>query len=480
MTETEIRELEIEQLRRIEHEKYRDYIPIGKTEKFLDKFGSLDYLVGLYSAANGVGKTASLCNVVAHLCFPCGNPYFQQPLFTRFPYPKHIRIASDTETIHGTTIPSLKEWLPRGRYKTTKRGKNYEALFTTDTGFTIDILTYEQSPKQFESANVGLILLDEPPPESIFKACIARTRTGGMLGIFATPLTGSAWMFDQLMYEDEKALEDAYRFMIMADMEDACIDHGVRGFLKHENIKRIVAQYTDDDMQARVFGKPQHLLGMIFKMWNREVHVIDPFEIKRDDFVVIHALDTHPRVKEAGLWVARDRQGDWYVIDELWEDADTEQLATLIKQKNSMYPVVDMLLEPGAFNEDKHNPGTSLAKDYAKHGLNYRPGSKQRTAAIAKIKKMLTYEQSQDKMVRPPRLYVFRNCQRLVWEIEHYKWQEFKGITAEDKDPKGVPVDKDDHLIEDLGRIVLEEPNFFFFEQPVEDERYEDPIEDIY
>ena len=57
-------------------------------------------------------------------------------------------------------------------------------------------------------------------------------------------------------------------------------------------------------------------------------------------------------------------------------------------------------------------------------------------------------------------MYVFDNCKKFIHEIEHYRWQEWKGSTGEDKNRKEKPVDKDDHLIECLGRILFQEPIF--------------------
>jgi len=60
-------------------------------------------------------------------------------------------------------------------------------------------MTYDQSLTEFESATLGWCYFDEPPPLAIFKATVARMRRGGIIFIGATPLTGSAWMYDNLV-----------------------------------------------------------------------------------------------------------------------------------------------------------------------------------------------------------------------------------------------------------------------------------------
>jgi len=171
--------------------------------------GEDETFISLFSAANGVGKTAASCNMLAHILYgSSGNKFFDYPLYNNFPYPKRGRIVSDPTTIAGTIVPELKKWLPPGRYTTNKGGKNYEYKWITDTGFEFDLMSYEQGVKEFESSTLGFAFFDEPPPFAIFKATVARMRLGGIIWIGATPLTGSFWMYDELvMHPDTKKVE---------------------------------------------------------------------------------------------------------------------------------------------------------------------------------------------------------------------------------------------------------------------------------
>lgn len=180
-------------------------MPNLKVEKFIEMVGSDKIFVSLLSAANGVGKTAAGANMLAHILYGySGNPYFDHPLYRSFPYPKKGRIVSDPTTVSETLVPEIKAWLPPDRYKTDKRGKNYEYRWRTDTGFSFDIMTYEQGPKEFESSTLGFCWFDEPPPQAIYKATVARMRKGGVIFITATPLTGSAWMYDSLVASPDR------------------------------------------------------------------------------------------------------------------------------------------------------------------------------------------------------------------------------------------------------------------------------------
>ena len=168
--EAEIAMIRAELQRRQQDERYKLYVPTGKGEEFLDMAFSNESFISLFSAANGIGKSALMMNALANLCFPCGNKFFQQDLFKKWKYLKQIRIVSDPTNIEKNIVPELKLWFPRGKYTTEKKGKHFESYFLTSTGWEIDLMSTEQDPKEFESVNLGMVWIDEPVPESIYKA----------------------------------------------------------------------------------------------------------------------------------------------------------------------------------------------------------------------------------------------------------------------------------------------------------------------
>jgi len=478
MTDEEWRAYQVELLRRLEHERYRYYEPTGVGEEFIDAVACGENFIVLYSAANGVGKTATGANILAHMFWNTGeNAYFNEGIFKEFPWKKKGRIVSDPTNLTKNIIPELKFWFPEGRYTTHKGNKTFESIFETDTGFEFDLMTYEQDAREFEGVTLGWAWFDEPPPENIFKATVSRMRKGGIIIITATPLAGSAYLYDAFAkgnYKVEVTSEEggvtaeytrkvAY---IEAGIESACKQHGIRGHLEHEHIMNIIAEYSEEEKQARIYGKFQHLVGLVFKRWNRKIHVIKPFALDPSEYVVWHALDPHPRTKDAGLWVAIDRKGRKFVVDELWVKPEngTKELAYLLKNKHAQYRVVKQLIDPSASIVNQHDEdGKSLTERLNALGCNYEDASKERTLANQRIMDAMTYQRLEEtgEFIQTPELYVFENCQQLIWEIEHWRWQELKGRSAETKGTPNAPIDKDDHLIEDLGRILIQEPAWF-------------------
>lgn len=461
------RRVEEEVTFRLTKEKYKYYEPNGKCEEFIQAVGSGDYFVVLFSAANGVGKSAAGANVVANIVFGNKNPYFDGKLYEKWPFPKKGRIVTNPKNIDGIA-DALHEWLPAGKYKTSKAGKSYEAKWESiRTGWKWDMMSYEQNVDEFEGPTLGWVWFDEPPTKEIYKACVSRLRKGGIIFITATMLKGSGWMFDHIVdgRSDDGELQElakVQRKYIEAPVEAACKQHGVRGHLNHSDIEKMIAEYDEDEKQARVYGKFQHLVGMIFKTFNRQIHVIKPFQIDMRNYCVYEFLDPHPRNPDATLWIAIDRKGRKFVVDELYLKCQNgaEELATNIKNKSSTYRIVRRMCDPSAFIEDQHT-NKSLASRLADHGLIYLEASKTRTASDKRIQEALNYVQlPTGEFVKEPEFYIFDTCKRLIFEMEHYRWDEWSGKTGENRDAKEKPVDKDDHMIENLGRCLIQEPGF--------------------
>lgn len=482
-TDTEVytpRDLLVEKARRLTEEQYRYYEPTGKGEEFINAFADGDNFIILYSAANGVGKTCTLVNLLAHLFWNTGeNPYFNGKLFKDFPYSKRGRIVSTPTNVEKNIIPEMKQWFPKGKYKTGKGNKKFESIWKTSTGWEFDIMTYEQDSMEFEGATLGWAVFDEPPPQAILKATISRMRKGGIIIIGATPLGGSAYLYDQFAkgsMEVELTSSETGAVMkyerkigyIECDIESACREHGVRGHLRHDDIMKMIAEYSEDEKQARIYGKFQHLVGLVFKTFSRQVHVIPAFDINMRDYTVYEALDPHPRNPDAVIWIAVDRKGTKFVIDEAFIKVESEEdLASKIKAKASQYRVVKRIADPSAWVNNQHNAdGKCLADKLADYGLSYIPASKARTMSDRRIATALKYIEINGYMQKAPEMYIFDTCPVTISEFEHYRWQEYTGKGADNHNANEKPVDKDDHFIEDIGRILYSEPQFIQYVPP--------------
>lgn len=276
------------------------------------------------------------------------------------------------------------------------------------------------------------------------------------------------------MAEKPKEIEEPYKRkigVVEADIESNCIEHGVRGILRHKDIMAMISEYTEEDKQARVYGRFQHLTGLVFKTFSRRVHVVKPFLIKPQDFMVIELLDPHPRNPDAIMWLAIDPKGRKYIVDEIFEKfTGVDDMAYKIKQRGSQYRIVQRRADPSAWTPDNTDrSGVTLASKLADRGLSYLQASKQRTTGTQLIIDALFYQANevngQLNFISEPMLYVFESCPRTIWEFEHWQYNEYSGKAADRKDQSEKPQDKDDHMMENLGRGLIHEMPFRVIQQ---------------
>lgn len=449
----------------------RSYIPNGKAEEFIELVGQDKHFVNMFIGANGVSKSATGANILANIIYGPQNDYFKHPLFEKWPYLKRARIIADPTTIKVKIIPELEKWFPQNEvkrfpeanYEASKEGKNYVCKIETNTGWTIDIMSTEQDAKEFESADIGVVWIDEPMPKDKFMATLARGRMGMIIIWTFTPLTFSAWI-KNWMDEHQGDTVD----YVEAEMEDNCKVHGVRGILEHSHIKKISDACPEDEKEARVFGKFGHLVGRVHKLFRRKIHVIQPFKINSSLFATYKAIDPHPRVPDHVLYISVDNKGRKYATGEVISEGKTELLYQRMKAFEAAmdYRIEGRLIDPSAYNDDQHREEKSVGSLLFDLGESYIKGSKDLMAGIKRTNDALGYELKEGMLVRPPELYFFDTCTVAIKQIEEYVWSEWKGSARDEKQPNARPKDVNDHQVENLHRLLLSEPVFIPQQSP--------------
>lgn len=462
------------------------YVPNGKSQDFIEMVGSGKHVVNLFCAANGVGKSCSGANILANIIFGPQSNWFKSGEFTwtdedgvaqtrkavpmtifeQWPYPKRARIISDPTTIKSKIIPELEKWFPvnevkafpEAMYELGKEGKNYVCKIQTKTGWTIDIMSTEQDSKEFESADISLVWIDEPIPKDKFMATLARGRLGLIVIWTFTPLTFSAWIKEWM---DEHA-DGEYCDYVEAEMEDNCKIHGVRGILEHANIERVVSGMSEDEKEARAFGRFGHLIGRVHKLFKRKIHVVEPFPLDEKLYATYKALDPHARTADHCLYLSVNSRRQMYITGEVISEGGTRALYERMKSfENVMhYRIEGRLIDPSAYNTDQHKDEGSVGEQLEDMGERYVKGSKDMMAGIKRTNDALFYELREGRLIRPPEIYIFSTCVTAIKQLEEYVWQEWKGSAKDSKQANAKPVDRNDHQCENLHRLLLCEPCF--------------------
>ena len=417
--------------RRMVEERCRYYKPNAKVQDFIKHVGNGKHFVYLILAANGIGKTAAWANIFANIFWGPQNEFFDYPLFRNWPYDKHLRVVTEANDLGetGTIDKEIKYWWPKGRYSAEKHGKNYNFVYKTDTGFLMDKFSNAQEPKEFESATLGAVAFNEPPSEDIFNACVGRMRRGGILMFQITPLRGSAWIQDRLVDS-----HDQDSVSVTADIEDACIEHGVRGHLSHKNIERMMSKWDPDERDARAHGKFMHLSSVILgKSFRREHHVVDD-SLKPPDgsqwFTVVDPARGKPWAIGLG-WV--DPRGQIVFDDEY----PREDWLRIKETKLTIRDYVDIirLMEKGKpvetriidrhFANARNDYGTTLKRDLSeKFDLDFRDSyacEEEVETGIQKVKDLLGFnDRMPEDTLNFPRLKFKNRCKNIIRACERW------------------------------------------------------------
>jgi len=425
-----------ELVRRKTEEKCRYFTPNGKQEEFINVIGEGKKTVVILSAGNGLGKTATVINVLANIIWGPQNQYFKKPIFEKWPYPKRARVVTESKNVEeiGAIDQEIKTWWPLGRYKASKNGKLFLSQYEMDNGWIMDKMSYEQDKKEFESSTLGLVVFDEPPPKPIFDACKWRLRMGGIILISMTPLEGAAWIFEEGGLLDSEDCQIVY-----ADIEDNCKVHGVRGVLEHQHIEKMLSGASPEEIEARKSGKPLSMVNTIFgSLWVPDVHIIEDDVEPPPGSQFGMTVDPGDGKPYAITWWWVDPRGH-IVFDYNWPE---ENWVKVLRNKDYQtlrmedYLKIFAQYEKGRRMEwrimDRHygntrdgRTGRSLIDDWsALYGVDFQPSyncEEEIDTGIRKVKDYLKFDKKQPlNAMNLPRLYVKKRCKNVIMSVP--KW----------------------------------------------------------
>jgi transcriptional regulator with XRE-family HTH domain len=419
--------------------------------------------------------------------------------------PVEIRITGEDweEHVGNTLMKELKAFALPGLYETSKNNVGVEAHWINKkNGSVFSLMTYKQDPALFESFVGHGWWPDEPPPESIWGPMSrALFTTGGKVFMSMTPIK-EPWIYDNLMRSgrpdvevvqnvslwDAPHLYDADLNTLMkcgftqeearkwlgAEMEEARktkylpeSEAHLREKLRNRTVKfitefgqeleldafayaaqnlkiyRFIKDLKDEtERLPRVFGIPKHLMGLVWKNFNPDVHKVAPFKIPID-WPVEFQIDFHPNEKHAIIFHTIDPWGRHFFLEEVFDHLTNDQIVDEIARRKQKHQwrmrrgEIDALAK-GDSSYVRNRFGQTedsfyvIERGLKKHGINLGVGSKSEQNYIAAVDEWMTHV--------PPLFYIFDNCVEAISQIE--RWT---------RDDNGKPSDKG-HFPECIGR----------------------------
>lgn len=411
--------------------------PNGAQDKLIKLIGDKQPHVGIFSAANGIGKTTAIANVMANIIWGPQNSFFDYPIFREWPYPKRIRFITDPKLVEeiGPLHSEIKKWWPRGKYSCSKAGKSYYSQYKAN-GFLLDIMSYDQDLKQFEGATLGGIFFDEPPVRTIWNASLARLRMGGIACVFMTPLTQAAWFFDEVVPRHLDSI-------VYGDIEENCKTHGTRGQLEHANIERMVSEMDVDEVEARAHGKAMYLQGLVFKNFEPSVHILNQHVSVPSGAQVWQIVDPHGDKPFACIWGFCDRSGTLFQVDE-WPNEDfykmhgctlgIQDYKRIFAQKEQGWNVTKRIMDRHFSEVRTVHTRATLREEFARVGINYEisyhGGVGEVHNGVVKVRDFLAYDTTTPiTAMNKPKFFISPQCSNTIksfqrWSIDQ-KTQEY-------------------------------------------------------
>lgn len=313
--------------------------------------------------------------------------------------------------------------------------------------------SFKHAWRSAESSDFDFIHYDEPPPQPMFIANKrGLTDRNGKFWINATPVE-EQWVNEEfspggraLTQVDPDGLtfrkteRGGERYIITATIYD-------NPYISDAGRAEFEASLNKEEKECRLRGLPMNLAGLVYKEFIYDLHVLcdvpkgwKSFSQPPLDYCVRLGWDVHDAIPQAILLVATAPNGEVFVYDEVFESKMVGESASTLRGKVEGRWVCDQLIDPRAVIE---SPVTdeSILDELAKFDLYFDMGSKDMMGGISKVREHLNLRTPTGM----PRIWFSPECYETLREIQRYCYN-----------PKTQkPIDKDDHMLENLRRILL-------------------------
>lgn len=417
-----------------------------------------------FTGGNGVGKTLDMTIHLAGISL--GNIFLNQDYFNHKFYdvmkerrkikPLIVWIVCEAADVSatGSVYTTIKEFIPTAKFE--KAGSNYykEIIIPApEKGYHpthCTIKTFEQDLVAFSGSNCDNILLNEPlPDKDKYDECVGRTRRGGYMSTFMTPLKAVAYM--QKIVKDFN-MKDMVCHTKGSIWENCCDVPGTRGVLKKIDIDAQIAVWKRNPitLRARVYGDFVHLAGAVFPIFDNDIHIIQhdkiPQKIEKT-MMLSMAIDHHPKKPAVAVWMTLDALGVWRVVAEYPSDPWDE---IIINEKSIRHFGCDFKLiesgktqqfrymrdspevfvrlgDPNAFRcEQAHNRHTIQQQymDDCDLDININVDNSIELRHD-KIRDLLYYDITRGiSFANSPKLYIYQTCQNTINAFNYYLLKE--------------------------------------------------------
>jgi phage terminase large subunit-like protein len=322
---------------------------------------------------------------------------------------------------------------------------------TLANGSFCEFMSYDQDVDKFAGTSRHIIWMDEEPPKAIFDENMMRlVDTGGFWSLTMTPVEEMTWTYDGLYLPAKEGLRK---------------DIDVFEVSTHENIyvsdlmmDMMTQGLTEEDRKARLHGKFIRHEGAIYGPYIQSSTFLrqDPIESQNWDmlkrrWIHFRGMDHGYRNPTCYLWACVDEEGRMIVYDEYYESKRLvgENAEHVLRKTEELgVEIAYTVGDPSIGNTDPISGG-SVHSEYAINGIGIVLGNNDVNTGISRVGWRL----------KNNLLFIGPRCTKLKWELGRYRWDKFinKKI-AERSNEKDKPMKKDDHAVDALRYMVMQQP----------------------
>ena len=436
--------------------------PTGALEPIIKIIGETKFVTTIINnqGNNKGGKTALGAAILSNTIWDYEPTYFGYPNFMEWPFLdnsgnpiKRIRIVGSSKNVSdtGPIRTEILKWWPRGRYTEYRDSKAYYSKYISDTGWLVDVMTFNQSPKDFEGPLISFHWVDEPPGAELIGAFTSRHSNGGIILFTQTP-ERAAPMLDCLSDLKDKGMPI---IKISSKLDDNSITSGTlnstgtkRGLMTDEQIDSFKKSCPPDQYNARVLGIGSEKEGKIYKDFS-EIHYSKNFDIFDPRFLKANcytAIDMHekfyPFITFWAVFPPNDQGVCYHVCYNEWPTfstmnayyddirksvefnmtiKDLSQIIKIQEREHFGYNVIKRGIDPRFASKNEN------ILEFRKHGIIFDvPKAEKISTQRDKIRTLMSYDKSLGivNIFNEPSFYITPNCKNMIRMFQRHYWED--------------------------------------------------------
>lgn len=297
----------------------------------------------------------------------------------------------------------------------------------------------DQGREKFQGTSLDFVWFDEEPPKEIYLECRMRVidKCGEIFGTM-TPLKGLSWVYNEIYLNENNNPEVWCEQMQWED----------NPFLSPSEIALIESSLSPEELENRKYGRFTGVEGLVYKEFDENVNVIEPFNIPPEWFDKI-SIDPGLNNPLSAHWYAVDFDNNVYVIAEHYEkNKDIEYHSLRIKEickrlnwQTNKSGKIEALID-SASNQKTLASTKSVSELFYEHDIQVDTRvNKDIFSGIARVKKYLKNALGESK------LFIFKTCVNMIREFKSYFWGDGDN-----------PQKKDDHSLDELRYYLMTKP----------------------